>query len=216
LAEKIRFTRNYSDNSTDRGFQFEFNCDRCGTGFRTPFRAWMTGTVTSAIDAAGDLLGGIFSRGASLGHRVRSAGWQKAHDEALKEAVAEVMPSFIQCPRCQAWVCRERCWNNTKGLCKNCAPDLGVEMSAAQSSRSVEEVWRHAAMAEEDKKLATEYWRETIVASCPNCGASLERNVKFCPECGQRLLQEKFCSECGEKMSANAKFCPSCGAKAEQ
>ena len=41
-----------------------------------------------------------------------------------------------------------------KGLCKHCAPDLGVEMSAAQSSRSVEEIWRHAAMSAEDKLSA--------------------------------------------------------------
>ena len=38
-------------------------------------------------------------------------------------------------------------------------------MSAAQASRSVEEVWAHAAMAEEDKKLAQGNWRETIRAS---------------------------------------------------
>ncbi len=34
---KIEFTRNYSDQSTDKGFQFEFYCDRCGTGYRTRF-----------------------------------------------------------------------------------------------------------------------------------------------------------------------------------
>ncbi len=95
--------------------------------------------------------------------------WEKAHDEAFKEAVAELKPDFIQCPRCSAWVCRRSCWNTKRGLCKECAPDLGVEMSAAQASRSVEEIWAHAAMAEEDKQLAKEDWRETIVATCPNC-----------------------------------------------
>lgn len=202
MVEQIRFVSNYSDQSTDRGFQFEFQCDRCGTGYRTPFKTWTTGTVTSALETAGDLFGGVLSRGYGLSHRIRSAGWQKARDDAFKQAVNEVLPSFIQCPRCNQWVCRERCWNNTKGLCKNCAPDLGVEMSAAQSNRSVEEIWAHAAMAEEDKKLGKEYWRETIVASCPSCGASLEKNSKFCPECR-------------EKVSASAKFCASCGSKIE-
>jgi hypothetical protein len=28
----IKFTRNYRDDSTDRGFQFEFYYDRCGAG----------------------------------------------------------------------------------------------------------------------------------------------------------------------------------------
>lgn len=43
-------------------------------------------------------------------------------------------------------------------------------MSAAQSSRSVEEVWAHAQMAEEDKNLSVENSKETIRATCPECG----------------------------------------------
>ena len=31
----IQFTKNHSDHSTDKGYQFEFFCDRCGTGFMT-------------------------------------------------------------------------------------------------------------------------------------------------------------------------------------
>lgn len=36
---KIEFTRNYSDLSTNQGFQFEFFFDRCGSRFRTHFKA---------------------------------------------------------------------------------------------------------------------------------------------------------------------------------
>ena len=67
----------------------------------------------------------------------------------LREAAEQLRPDFIQCPRCQSWVCREKCWNKTKGLCKNCAPDIGVEMAAAQASRSVEEIWAHSKMAKQ-------------------------------------------------------------------
>jgi membrane protease subunit (stomatin/prohibitin family) len=211
---KIEFVSNYSDLSTDKGFQFEFNCDRCSNGFRTQFRPWAVGSVSSVLDAAGSLLGGVFNTAADVGERVRSAGWQKAHDEAFQEAVQEIRPSFIQCPRCSTWVCRKACWNSKRGLCKECAPDLGVEMSAAQASRSVEEVWAHAKMAEEDKKLAEGNWRETIVASCPNCGAPQATNAKFCPECGTKIKTSEQCSKCGAKLTAGAKFCPECGAKA--
>jgi len=210
---KIEFVSNYSDLSTDKGFQFEFNCDRCSNGFRTQFRPWAVGSVSSVLDAAGSLLGGVFNTAADVGERVRSAGWQKAHDEAFQEAVQEIRPSFIQCPRCSTWVCRKACWNSKRGLCKECAPDLGVEMSAAQASRSVEEVWAHAKMAEEDKKLAEGNWRETIVASCPNCGAPQATNAKFCPECGTKIKTSEQCSQCGAKLTAGAKFCPECGAK---
>ena len=93
-----------------------------------------------------------------------------------------------------------------EGLCQ-CAPDLGVEMSAAQASRSVEEVWAHARMSQEDKKLSQENWAETIRAACPECEAPLAENAKFCPECGAKLKKAGKCKECGAKLPDRAKFC---------
>lgn len=215
MSENIEFVRNYNDLSTDRGFQFEFVCDRCSTGFRTPFKASATGVASEVLDAAGSLFGGIFGSAANIGERVRGAGWQKARDSAFEEATRELKPQFSQCPRCSSWVCRKSCWNNARGLCKECAPDLGVEMSAAQASRSVEEVWAHAEMAEEDKPLGQDAWKETIRASCPKCQAPLAKNAKFCPECGTKLKSAADCSHCGAKLTPGAKFCPECGEKTQ-
>jgi len=213
MADRIEFVSNYDDMSTDRGFQFEFRCDRCGSGYRTRFKPSMTGTIAGVMDSANSIFGGIFGTAANIGEQVRSAGWQKARDDAFSEAVSEIRPEFIQCPRCMNWVCRDKCWNTKKGLCKECAPDLGVEMAAAQASRSVEEVWAHAAMAEEDKKLDTEAWREGITAMCPKCETPLATNAKFCPNCGAPLKPKNNCPECGAKLLPNAKFCADCGAK---
>jgi predicted nucleic acid-binding Zn ribbon protein len=213
MAEEIEFVSNYDDLSTDTGFQFEFTCNRCGSGFRTPFNAWAVGTASSVLDTASSLFGGVFGSAARVGEQVRSAAWEKAHDAAYREAIEEIRPKFVQCPRCSSWVCRTSCWNTQRGLCKDCGPDLGVEMSAAQSSRSVEEVWAHAAMAEEDKKLGKEHWREKIRATCPACGKPLGSNAKFCPECGARLKGAEHCTQCGAKLSDGAKFCAECGAK---
>jgi len=213
MAERLQFTRNFQDHSTDRGFQFEFFCDRCGNGFATQFKPSVTNTINDVIGTASSLLGGLFSSASTISDQVHSAAWQKAHDEAYQQAVKEIMPDFIQCPRCSTWVCKRSCWNTKRGLCKNCAPDLGVEMSAAQSNRSVEEIWAHAAMAEEDKKLAEGNWRETIVASCPNCGKPMATNAKFCPECGTQIKTKQFCTECGATLTPGAKFCPECGKK---
>lgn len=215
MAEKIQFTRNYSDQCTNKGFQFEFYCDRCGSGFRTQFKPFLLGTATTALDAANSLFGGVFGRAADMTERARSAAWEKAHDTAFVEAMEELKPDFIKCPRCQSWVCKSDCWNVKKGLCKQCAPDLGVEMAAAQASRSVEEVWAHAKMSAEDKQLSEGNWRETIVASCPKCGSPLQTNAKFCPECGEKLKVERHCTECGELLQPNAKFCAGCGTKVE-
>ena len=211
MSEATEFNSNYSDASTEKGFQFEFTCGRCGNGTKTRFRPWAVGGVSSALDAASSLFGGVFNSAAEVGEQVRSAAWEKAHDAAFQQAVDEVRPAFVQCPRCSTWVCRKACWNDKRGLCKVCAPDLGVEMSAAQASRSVDEVWAHAKMAEEDKKLAEGNWRETIVASCPKCGAPQASNAKFCANCGTALKRGDKCTKCGAKLTPKAKFCPDCG-----
>ena len=213
---KIEFTTNYNDLSTNEGFQFEFNCDRCGTGYRTTFHPSAIGKVTGALDAASSLFGGVFGRAADLGERARSATWEKAHDQAFITAMEEIRDDFVQCPRCSSWVCKKSCWNTSKGLCKECAPDLGVEMAAAQSSRTVEEIWAHSKMAEADREMLKEAsWREGARATCPECGKPLAAKAKFCPECGAKISPEKFCQECGTKLPAGSKFCPDCGAKSE-
>lgn len=67
-------------------------------------------------------------------------------------------------------------------------------MAAAQSSRTVEEVWAHSKMAEEDREvLKEESWREGVRATCPQCNAPLaDPEVKFCPQCGTKVQKEVF------------------------
>jgi hypothetical protein len=122
---KIEFVSNYSDLCTEKGFQFEFNCDRCANGFRTRLHPWTAGSVGGVLGAVGSLLGGMFAPGADGGERARSGAWQKAHDEAFQESVQEMRAQFIQCPRCSRWVCRRSCWSSRRGLCRDCAPGLG-------------------------------------------------------------------------------------------
>lgn len=208
--EMIQFVRNYSDESTDRGFQFEFYCDRCGTGYRTPFKASATGIATEALDVASGLLGGLLGTVASVSDRVHSAAWERAHDAAFAEAVEKVKPHFRQCPRCNSWVCVARCWNETRGLCKECAPDLAVEMSAMQAEAAIEKA-REVAHAAASEEVTAEAFDKVIRAVCPQCGAPVSSG-KFCAECGAPLTAEKFCAECGKKIPAGAKFCPECGA----
>jgi uncharacterized OB-fold protein len=150
----------------------------------------VTGTVSGALDAA-SVFGGFFGTVANLGNQVHSAAWQKAHDDAFVKAVEELKPSFVQCPRCSTWVCGKSCWNDKRGLCKNCAPDLGVEMAAAQASKTVQEIWENAATAEEDKPMVkAEAWQQSVRATCPQCGKPLANNAKFCSECGTNIMDD--------------------------
>lgn len=215
MGELISFSKNYRDHSTDTGFQFEFFCDRCGSGYRTKFQASAVGMASTALNAASNLFGGFLNSAANLSENVKSASQEQAFDKAFIEASKEAMPHFTQCHHCQKWVCKDKCWNQNKGLCKECAPDLGVEMAAAQASKSVEEVWAHAAMAEEDKKLGTEVWREGIRATCPACNEPLGVDVKFCPSCGANVKAKENCNKCNAKLPKDAKFCGECGEKVQ-
>ncbi|HNT23213.1 MAG TPA: zinc ribbon domain-containing protein [Anaerolineales bacterium] len=215
MAERIEFTRNYNDLSTNQGFQFEFICDRCGTGYRTRFQANTLGTVSTALGAASNLFGGILGQAANLSEQVRSAAWERAHDSAFTEAMEELRPDFLQCPRCSSWVCKKSCWNERKGLCKGCAPDVAVEMAAAQAAKTTEAVWTSAVASDEDQAQVSSQkaWKEGVRASCPNCNAAIDQGAKFCPECGTKMQVAAFCKECGAKLQPGVKFCPECGHK---
>ena len=205
----IKFVRNHNDLSTDRGFQFEFFCDRCGSGYQSTFQASASGTLTDALDVAGGLLGGLFGNVADAGHKLHSAAWERQHDDQFKKAIEEIKGSFKQCKRCAKWV-DDTCWNGERGLCLDCAPDLEAEYSAAQTDAAVEQARQ---VAREGTYVTKEKFDKTVVGACPNCGASITPGAKFCPECGQAITRERFCSECGNKIKADAKFCPECGAK---
>jgi DNA-directed RNA polymerase subunit M/transcription elongation factor TFIIS len=211
--KKIPFTDNYDDLSTERGYQFKFFCERCGNGFMSSFQKSSVGMAAGVMGIVGNFLGGTARRIASTteeAHRMTSG---VAHDKAFEEAIDEIKPSFIQCPRCSKWVCKERCFNNDKGLCKECAPDVGVEMAAAQASRTVEEIHAHAQVAEKDLPSNVDWKEKRVKALCPKCGVSLTGNVKFCPECGEELYAKEKCPKCGAELSGNSKFCPECGNK---
>lgn len=215
MSDLIEFTRNYSDLSTNQGFQFEFYCNLCGTGYRTPFKPSMLGSVSGAMDTASSLFGGIFGKAADVSERARSASWEKEHDQAFQKAMNDLRPAFAQCPKCNNWVCRKKCWNAARGLCKECAPDIGVEMAAAQAEKAVQAVQEKAEASDEDLKAISKEgaWKQTLTASCPNCHAPIAKNIKFCPECGAKIQTQAFCSACGAKLLPNAKFCAECGAK---
>lgn len=203
----IQFTRNYQDLSTDQGFQFEFFCDKCGNGYQTEFQASLTGNVANALDAASSLLGGIFNNASNLANRAKSASWEKAHDNAFAAAVDQARPHFHKCKRCGRFVDAD-CWNDSKVLCKGCAPDLEEEFSVAQTEATVQKARETAYTTVE---VNAEKFKQTIVAACPNCGAKLTGG-KFCPECGKPVLAKKFCTECGKEIPSGVKFCPECGA----
>jgi len=205
----IQFTRNHTDHSTDKGFQLEYFCDRCGNGFMTEFRPSVTGMAGSALRAAGSLFGGILGSASNSAYEIERAVQGPAHDKAFRESVEEAKPNFRQCPKCTHWVCQASCWNTKRMLCYDCAPDIETEMASAQVQETVEQMKTKIHEQNMTKGLDTE---SEAAALCPACGARTQ-GAKFCPECGKPLRPKNECGKCGTKFEAGTKFCPECGNK---
>ena len=198
----IWFTGNYQDLSTDKGYQFRFNCQKCGNGYLSNFKASKLGMASSALRAAGNLFGGVLGNAANSAYEIQRAVGGTAHDEALKEAADEIAKQFRQCSRCGKWVCEAICWNAKANLCESCAPDLDEETAAAKAEAARQEAYNKARTPD----------APVTEVVCPSCNAKTSGG-KFCPECGAALAAKKHCSKCNAEVEGNPKFCPECGQK---
>ena len=46
---------------------------------------------------------------------------------------------------------------------------------------------------------------------CPNCGARIDDDSRFCAECGKELTQTNVCPHCGASVGESDAFCQNCG-----
>ena len=203
----IPFTNNYTDLSSQRGFQFKFMCQKCGNGYMSTFQASKLGTAAAAANAAASLLGGIFGRAAQGAQSLQQMMAGPQHDAALDAAVREISPLFKQCTRCGQWVCEPVCWNKKAGLCESCAPDLDEEIAAAQASAARDQV---AEKVKDVDFIGQRSLAQVAGVLCPKCGAKTQGG-KFCPECGTPISPKRKCANCGAEADGSPKFCPECG-----
>lgn len=204
----VPYTDNYTDHSTEAGFQFEFFCERCGNGYKSGFKANPLGIGTKVARGLSGLLGGRLGAAGYAGGELKDLTESQAKDKALREAVQEVAPLFNQCHKCGNWVCKEICWNEEFGLCVNDAPKLEQEIAGMQSAARLSQV---------QQKVDEVDWTADVnverkqVALCPHCGAEAVHGAKFCAECGKPLAITLTCGKCGTESPAGTKFCPECG-----
>ncbi len=205
---KVRFTDNYTDHSTEAGYQFEFFCERCGNGYKSGFQASALGMGSKVARGLGGLLGGGMSSLGYAGQEAKDLTESQAKDRALAKGVEEMEPYFRQCHRCGNWVCQEICWNDEAGLCVNDAPKVEQEIAQMQAQ---------AQLGQLREKVDKVDWTEDInverrqVALCPHCGVEAEPSAKFCGSCGQALTIPVTCARCGTESPRGTKFCPECG-----
>lgn len=207
MGDVVVFTDNIRDLSNPQGYQFEFVCERCGNGYRSPFQADKLETGRNLLRGAGRMFGGKLEQiGYSLDGLDRNTN-SAAKDKAMEAAVAHVKDHFKQCRGCGNWVCVDVCWNHDVGQCLSCSPSVQDELSRAQAAAQVDQIREKTREVDwtNDLDLATR-----AIAKCPQCGAD-PGGGKFCQDCGASVAPKKFCGNCGAEAKAAAKFCAECG-----
>jgi hypothetical protein len=213
------FTRNYSDHSNETGFQFEFFCDKCGSGHRSQFQTNSLGFAAQMVKAAGSLFGGSMARAGWGADQLKDAFRGPAWDAAFKRAIDECRPKLKQCTKCGKWVCPEACFNHERGLCEDCAPDLREHAVSAQAQVAVEQAREKVAAVDQLRGFDVQNAKLSAPANCPKCQAALAENARFCAGCGTAVAvpaasSPKFCSGCGAQLQPGGRFCQQCGAAA--
>jgi hypothetical protein len=219
------FTKNYTDKSTDAGFEFVFLCDICQDGYKSSFIASDTykkkkGTklLGQAASIGGSLMGGKASRVGNAGSQAGNAAssqfegmtpeWHKEHEQAFDRAQNESKVHFHRCPACTKYAC-DQCWNEDATLCTDCAPRTEVLVAKAHGQAAKRNI--------EDAGSKATVWQGSIeqkTTICPACGKPAGSG-KFCNNCGQSM-EMRECKKCGAKNAVTVRFCNNCGDNLEQ
>jgi uncharacterized protein (UPF0212 family) len=198
------FTSNYQDLSNNQGYQFEFRCDICQSGYRSEWQKNLLGTGASILGGASSVIGGLWGA-RNAAQSAQDITDRAGRDKALEKASNEIMPLFHRCTRCNNWV-DETCFNKARGLCVNCAPNLAAEMEAERSSVELSQM--REAMSTQKVFSGDVSARAT---ECPSCGKPVG-SEKFCGNCGTPLGVSK-CPKCGAELAGDTRFCGNCGSK---
>lgn len=206
----VPFTDNFRDLSNTSGYQFEFVCERCGNGHRSPFQRDKVEFGRSILRSAGSLFGG---RAQDISRSVESWRYDRAtnspaKDKALAEAADSVQGQFKQCRGCGDWMCVDLCWNHEVGQCLRCSPSVAEEVSRAQASAQRDQIWEKAQTVDWTKGVDVD---TRARLTCPSCQAKVDGG-KFCSSCGGSLAVPVRCTGCGNQGNKpGAMFCSECG-----
>jgi hypothetical protein len=208
VSQHYAFTDNVRDLSNNDGYQFEFYCERCGNGYRSPFVRDKAEIAQNVLRTVGNFFGGNAYRLGSLADYWDRGTNSAAKDKAMNEAVETVREEFRQCRGCGDWVCHQVCWNEQVGQCARCSPFVHEELSRAQAQAQIQQMQEQTRSVDWNQNLDVST-RTTV--TCPHCSAKVDGG-KFCSSCGQVFQQRQACPNCESTRNApGAAFCSDCG-----
>jgi len=211
MVAPVAFTGNVLDLCNENGFQWEFTCDRCDNGFRSPFEQNVASRGRGILRMAGEWFGGkveTFSSGVEEFNDYGYIGEESAtKDRHFARAVDVVRPNFRQCRGCGDWACAQFCWNTDVGQCLECSPLAAEELARAQAEARGHQLRERASQQDQLDGMDT---ATRPKLRCDTCGGSTPGG-KFCQHCGTALLTEIHCGQCGTPASPGASFCAKCG-----
>jgi hypothetical protein len=202
-----------------------FYCESCEREFRSQPDVKKTVTTDLGRKVAGDFLRKVPLFGGSLAENVTgedptysqnlTAGQLEAHWEQVKER-------FRECPTCKRVVCISD-FDERTGFCNEDSPRVNeISEARGEQAGAVLKGFASAFGLGEAMKQAGEAAKQSVqqaaatLACCPVDGTLAAAGTKFCPECGQPMVQpvSPICPKCGTQ-THGAKFCPNCGTKVE-
>jgi hypothetical protein len=172
------FTSNYQDLSTNQGYQFEFRCDVCQSGYRSEYQKNLLGTGASILGGASSLIGGLWGA-RNAADSAQQITDRDARDKALQKASNEIMPLFHRCVRCNNWV-DETCFNKAREAVQG-----QKVFSGDVSARSTE--CPNCGKPVGSEKFCGNCGTPLGTAKCAKCGADLAADTRFCGNCGNKV-----------------------------
>jgi uncharacterized OB-fold protein len=94
------------------------------------------------------------------------------------------------------------------------ATQSGIPTQIEPAASEVETPGRHKTGMEPTLILSETGTVAETGRACSQCGASLQPESRFCPECGKaapRQTEGRTCSSCGATIHSEGRFCPACG-----
>jgi RNA polymerase subunit RPABC4/transcription elongation factor Spt4 len=184
-GKSVPFTQNVRDRSNSSGYQFEFLCQRCGNGYRSALKPATLSITSKVTSGLTGILGKKFGGLAKTGGGVLQDLAQSSEKDKAFQEAAAEIGPMFH-----------QCPKCGQWVCDRVCWNPAVGMCVTDAPKK-----QHQSAAN--------------VVACSNCGASVDRASKFCPECGQPLKTTLTCPKCGHESPRGTKFCAECGTKLE-